>query len=559
MKSTPAFFHALLRGGAVLGVLLLAGCSSVYETEARGDHKRVGERLDQAQQQLRHNEPHSPHVLVEDVPRFTRLSIPYQPYQVLPAHIGRVTMKTTGQHNLRTVAEWIERLVRIPVRVSPDALLPSSQFMVAAPGATAGAATGAGAQGASASNAQAAAASGGRARQDPSQQAAQGLQKLGAPRQLAAQAEPYPIEVNYEGALHGLLDQVAFRAGVRWSYQNGQIHFFRTIRRVIQVRTMPGNLSQTGSVQLGGGISVSSDLEMNIWGGIEKAVADMVSRQGRFRVDPALGTVTVYDAAANVEAVERYLESLNRQLSRQVSLSVELLQVNLNNQFQTGIDWNYVREVVGAGNLMLSGVPSVPSNTAAVGFVKANAAGTTNQLLIKALESFGRVSSSYSSVITTMNRQPAPLGSTSTQSYLRQVTPSVSSTGTGTVTYSSPGLTPGEIVTGFNINLLPILLDSNMVLVQCSISISALKEIVPFTSGTGLAQQTIQQPNVSNFVTQQRMMVRSGDTIVLSGLENETTESRQTDFKRGVLPGWQSTGRDKSTLVVLITPRLMEY
>jgi hypothetical protein len=169
------------------------------------------------------------------------------------------------------------------------------------------------------------------------------------------------------------------------------------------------------------------------------------------------------------------------------------------------------------------------------------------------------VSSAYSSVINTMNRQPVPLGSNNTQSYLKQITPSSTTGAAGALSFGPPGLTPGEIVTGFNMTLLPIVLDSNMVLMQCGISISALQELVTFTSGTGLAQQTIQQPNVSSFQTLQRMAVRSGDTIVLSGFETESANARQSDIKRDVLPGTRTSVRDKSTLVILITPRLLEF
>ena len=119
------------------------------------------------------------------------------------------------------------------------------------------------------------------------------------------------------------------------------------------------------------------------------------------------------------------------------------------------------------------------------------------------------------------------------------------------------GLTPGEFTTGFTLNLLPIVLDSNHVLLKAGITLSTLKELATFTSGEGSAKQSIQQPNISQFTTQQKMMVKSGDTIVLSGFENETTESRQSDLVRKTVPGTKDSNRNKSTLVVLITPRLL--
>lgn len=548
------------RWGFGLAVLWgLSACSSTMEEEGQADHLRLQQRTAEAHRQLQTPAASKPPagVVMETTPRFTRRSIPFDAAQLLPAHIQSVTLKTTGQHPLRTVAEWIERLTRIPVTVTPDALMPASAFALDLNAQGAGAGPGAGA-------AQVAARPGesgdsaGRSTAEASRTAAQAIEREGGPRQTTPDNDPPLLSLDYHGPLQGLLDQVAARAGVLWAYQGGSIRFYRVVSRTIAVRTLPGNLNQSGGVQLSSGMSTTADTEINIWSGIERALQQMVSRQGRLRVDPALGQVLVRDAAHNVEAVERYLEGVNRQLARQVSLSVEVLQVSLDNRFETGIDWQYVRQVTGMGQFVAGGLPLVTGATGNVGFIR-NTPDGSGTLLIRALENFGRVSSAYSSVINTMNRQPVPVGSNTTQSYLKQITPSVTTTSTGAVSYGAPGLTPGEIVTGFNLTLLPIVLDSNMVLMQCGVSISSLKRIDAFSSGTGLAQQTVQQPNVSNFQTLQRMTVRSGDTIVLSGFETESTESKQTDLKRDVVPGTRMSVRGRTTLVVLITPRLLEF
>jgi type IVB pilus formation R64 PilN family outer membrane protein len=320
------------------------------------------------------------------------------------------------------------------------------------------------------------------------------------------------------------------------------------------VKTMPGNLTQSGGVSVGS-MAVNGNSEVNIWSGIEKNLALMMSRYGRFHVDQSMGTVTVHDASINVEAVDRYVDSLNRQLGRQVALHVEVLQVTLSNEHQAGIDWNWVIGFRGGGNINLGGPPTLTKDAASVGFVSGQG---SNEWMVRALERFGRVSSAYASVITTMNRQPVPLGSQSTQSYLKQIGATLTTAANGTSVYGPPSLTPGEVTTGFSMSLLPIVLDSNHVLMHCAINISSLKELVTFSSGVGLAQQSVQQPNVSSFSTQQRMTVKSGETIVLSGYENESTESKQTDVMRNALPGSRVNTRDKTTLVVLITPKLLD-
>lgn len=547
------------RSGCLTLVITLTACTSPIEDRARADHERLQQRTEAATRQLRPTQASSPPALltVEDTMRFTRRSVPFDSGQLLPAHIQSVTMKAAGLHSLRTVAQWIEQLTRIPVTVTHDALMPAFAFELD-PNTQGGGASSAGLS-AGAVGRTPGPSDGADKQPDVNQQAAQTIERLGGPRQLPSDKDPPHFAVDYHGPLQGLLEQVATRAGVHWTYQDGTIRFYRVVSRSIPVRSLPGNLTQSGGVQLSSGMSLTSEVELNIWAGIERSVQQMISRQGRVRVDPALGQVLIRDALRNVEAVERYLEGVNRQLARQVSLNVEVLQVSLNNRFETGIDWNYVRQVTGMGTFSAGALPSVLGNTANLGFIRNNDDGSVSNLIIKALESFGRVSTSYSSVINTMNRQPVPLGAINTQSYLKQITPMATATSTGAVAYGPPGLTPGEIVTGFNLTLLPIVLDSNMVLMQCGISISSLRELTTFSSGTGAAQQTVQQPNVSSFLTLQRMAVRSGDTIVLSGFETESTDSKQNDLKRDAVPGTRTSARDKSTLVILITPRLLEF
>lgn len=544
--------------GVVILALSAVACTSTTEQKAQQDHQATQAKLQTAADQLYAAQRSNPVVKLDPVARFTGKTVVYQPTQMLPAHIGRVTMRMPGRHNLRTVASLIERLVDIPVTMSEDALLPQSEFAPLAStqsqgGASAGAARAPGATG----NAAAQGAQAGAQNEEAAltQSTALAVQKAGGPRSWVALAGAVTdIELNHQGTLVGLLDHVALHMGLKWRYSEGRIHFYRIVSRTFVVKTMPGNLTQSGGVSVGS-MAVNGNSEVNIWSGIEKNLALMMSRYGRFHVDQSMGTVTVHDASINVEAVDRYVDSLNRQLGRQVALHVEVLQVTLSNEHQAGIDWNWVIGFRGGGNINLGGPPSLTKDAASVGFVSGQG---SNEWMVRALERFGRVSSAYASVITTMNRQPVPLGSQSTQSYLKQIGSTLTTAANGTSVYGPPSLTPGEVTTGFSMSLLPIVLDSNHVLMHCAINISSLKELVTFSSGVGLAQQSVQQPNVSSFSTQQRMTVKSGETIVLSGYENESTESKQTDVMRNVLPGSRVNSRDKTTLVVLITPKLLD-
>jgi hypothetical protein len=559
-RHKPAGVSLWKSAWVALGALCTVACTSTIEQKALEDHQATQVRTQLATDQLYAAQRRNPVVKLDTVTRFTGKTVAYQPTQMLPAHIGRVTMRMPGRHNLRTVAGLIERMVNIPVTLSSDALLPQSEFAPMAsaqagasraPGATPSPMTAPGGAGGNAQNPATAVRS---EEAELTKNVARAVQKAGGPRTWLEEAgAETEIELNHQGTLVGLLDHVALHMGLKWRYSEGRIHFYRMVNRTFVVRTMPGNMTQTGGVSVGL-MTVTGNSDVNVWGGIEKNLALLLSRHGRSHVDQSMGSVTVHDASTNVEAVDRYIDSLNRQLGRQVALHVEVLQVTLSNDHQAGIDWGWVVGLNG-GNLSLTGPPSLTKDAASVGIMGTDG---NNQWMVRALERFGRVSSAYASVITTMNRQAVPLGSQSTQSYLRQIGSTTITAANGTSMFGPPSLLPGEITTGFSMILLPIVLDSNHVLMHCAISISSLKGLETFSSGVGLSQQSLQQPNVAKFDTQQRMTVKSGETIVLSGYENDSTESKQTDVVRNALPGSRVNSRNKTTLVVLITPKLLD-
>jgi type IVB pilus formation R64 PilN family outer membrane protein len=531
---------------------------SRYETSISNTHGDISRRAEQANALLRNYPGPTPAVVNSQTPRFTTQSIPLDRNEMLPNHIASVTLRIPGRHNIKTIAALIERATEIPVQVTSDATMSAAMFVPIGMGQMA--------ETPAAAVNPLATPTAFTAPNDKS--IIQRIQRAGGNKLLNENdpATQNDIEVNYSGSLAGLLNQVSLRSDLRWSYESGRIKFYRVVSRTIAVKTLPGGLKLSSSLSLtstgGGTASSSTSSDINIWTGIEKNLANMVSVSGKLVIDPNTGTVTVRDAFRNVEAIEQYLQSLNQNLMRQVAMTVEVLQVNLKNEFQSGIDWNYVSETMRLGQLQLKGPTAVASAETAtsIGLVLKNSAGATNQLLFQALEKFGRVSSSYSTVVTTINRQPVPVGSQTTQSYLKSITPTVLNTigSTGGTAFGAPSLTPGEITTGFSLTLLPILLDSNHVLIECGLSLSSLKSLTSFNSGTGSSLQTIQQPSIGNFGVLQRLVAKSNETIVLSGFDAEVLQSQQIDPLVQKLPGSRAGSKDRTTTVVLITPRLID-
>jgi hypothetical protein len=88
------------------------------------------------------------------------------------------------------------------------------------------------------------------------------------------------------------------------------------------------------------------------------------------------------------------------------------------------------------------------------------------------------------------------------------------------------------------------------------LSVSALRELKEFASGEGVLRNSIQLPAVDDFTTLQRLSVRAGETLVMTGFEREILLRDERDVIRGVVPASQRAKAARQSTVILITPRL---
>lgn len=525
----------------MLAVFGLMACSTT-RSDIKDDQRAQSARAGQAQQTLR--QPMArPAYLVDDVrPKFATRSVPIEPGMRLPPEYGKVVMRLPGRHSLASIAELISRLINLPVVVSPDALLDPAVFMSGAMSAALTNTSKAADRGAVASVGTMAAQAQGRA-------AAMGMTAV-----VQTESElRTTYELNYQGSLAGLLDQLADKAGLQWRYQDGRIVFSRMVTRVFTIKSLFGGVKTSSQLTLGTSATATSTTDSDLWSALEINLKNQLSTFGKLQVDSRGGTVTVTDAMPNVEAMARLIQVQNDTMMRQVILEVEVLQVDLRQEQHLGINWSAVGSFLDAANIstLVSPTSLTPysGNTGgALTFSRGNF-----KLLIAALEEFGKVNTAYSAVLTTTNRQPVPLGVTSNEGYLKQVAAgTVSSTGAST----GSTLTAGTITTGFSLVVTPMVLDSGRVLLESALSVTALRDLKSFSSGVGTLMNSIQLPAIDEFSTLQRLSVKLGDTLVMTGFEREILLRDDLDVVRGVIPGSQRSKSMRQSTVIIITPRL---
>lgn len=409
-----------------------------------------------------------------------------------------------------------------------------------------------------------------------------GMNTMGMPGMYAPNASGFPLNLSYSGSVAGLLDSACSRMGVSWEMGNGEIKLFRYVSKTFRLSALPGdtsmnagigNTTSSGSGATNGGTNASSQSNssaqqagvafsgLSVWKGIEDSIKAMLTTNGKVIVAPALGTVTVTDTPASVSVIEKFMEKQNAALSQQVVVNVRVLSIDLNRGENYGINWDVVYNTMSKnfGFGFSSGTPAI-TGAAALTAAVLNTAGTStnsslqswqgSKALIEALSTQGKVSSVTSASITTLNNQPSPLQVGRQTSYL------ASSQTTLTTGVATTSLTPGSVSTGFSMTLVPHVIDGNKMLLQYAIDMSSLIAMNTLASGTTV----IQSPDLDARTSIQRVMVSSGDTIVVTGFENsETTATTQgvIDSENPALGGSVLGKRKKSTLVILIQPVLL--
>lgn len=375
----------------------------------------------------------------------------------------------------------------------------------------------------------------------------------------------------FSGKVSGMLDLIASRFGVSWEWDGKGIYFFKTKSQTFRLAALPGDTSlasrvgtqsnnATGGSQ-GSQSSGSSSSELragvefaglSIWKGIEDSIRTMMSTDGKLVVTASTGTITVDDTPLVLERVSKFVEEQNKALSRQVVINVRVLAVDLSKSHEYGINWEMVYENIGRSigvSLENLAEPVIGGTNLALRVLPGASMFGGSSAVIQALSKQGRVSQVTSASLVTINNQPAPIQVGRQTAYLASSTTTIGTGGAGnTVT-----LQPGQVTTGFSMNMLPHILDSNRLMLQYSGDISTLTRLSTVVSGGS----SIQTPEIDTRNFMQRTFLNSGETLVVTGFEQFALngDTQGVGSPENLALGGRLTSRDtKTVLVVLIQP-----
>ncbi len=376
------------------------------------------------------------------------------------------------------------------------------------------------------------------------------------------------MRISYRGTLAGLLNEIAAHYGLSWRWRRGAIRFFRYEIRVFPVAVLPGsigtslvltNQSDLGSQGAGtGGASETSSQTVtqsqsnDFWGRLVADLKTMLTAHGTVFADPEAGTVAVTDRPMILRRVGRYLVSINRKMQREVSVSVQVYSLDLSNaalrSFNLNVVFDNLARTYGITETGASPVAAVGGAASLSATLLDTATGRIGQyagshLLVQLLGQYGHVALVTQGSGIALQGQPLPIQVTKTVGYLASAQTTAS-----TLVGQSTALTPGQVTTGFSMIVVPRILTGGRLAMQYAIDLATLNSLTTITSGG----ESIQVPSVSSQRFVQRVLMRSGQTLVLAGFE-QTENSRQGD--QGLLSWFSGTSRARKMIFVTLTAR----
>jgi MSHA biogenesis protein MshL len=290
-------------------------------------------------------------------------------------------------------------------------------------------------------------------------------------------------------------------------------------------------------------------------------------------VNQETGSISVRATSRQQEKVAEFIAQVTGTASRQVLIEATVVEVTLNDNYQSGVDWS----ALGLQGLGYSFTQSFTGQnlTAApyfgIQYSNPNAAvGGAVTSSIKLLDSFGNAKVLSSPRITTLNNQTAVMKVVENKVYFTvkaEVTAATSTTGSiigGTVStpiisYTS---TPNVVPEGFVMNVTPQISEGDIVTLNIRPSITRIVSFVR-DPNPDLARANVvnQIPQIQTREFETVLRVPSGQTAVLGGLMQDSFEEKRDGLpilSRLKLIGdavsyRNDTGR-KTELVVFLRP-----
>ena len=389
----------------------------------------------------------------------------------------------------------------------------------------------------------------------------------------ASWADPSKMLVSYRGSLSGLLDEIGSRFGIWWRYDKNEIYFYKYVTKTFVLYSLP--TKQSLSTNIGGSstdsgsggtsqLTLTNTAELELWSNIEKSITSMIGQGSQLSIDPTNGTISLTATPNEIRRVAQFINEQNARLSRQVAISVKVLQITVDDSDTFGLNLN---------TLFNDGTTSIGLASAASGLSSDIVENMTMTIMpdnwninasIQALSTQATTNIITSGTVTILNNKSAPIQVVTKQNYISEITKTNSG---GDSDYYDLSTETEEIETGFTMNVLPRILEHGRLLLKFDLTLSdllALEKVDLISSADGEESsggEYIQNPIIESRGFTQEVAMKSGESLVLTGyerVENSAEKRGVGSATNSLLGGTAVANKKRSILVIILTPVVLE-
>jgi MSHA biogenesis protein MshL len=349
----------------------------------------------------------------------------------------------------------------------------------------------------------------------------------------------------------------------------------------------------------GTGVNTTSQVQTSsntdFWKDLKEALDIIVPKPGTTVVNHISGVVLVHGLPSQLRSVEQYLRATQLMVERQVMLEAKILDVQLSEKFQNGINWSSFHgkdnrvsigtaasgtllqptggsmlggatETLGAiGSREVFGTPGLAGSivaTALGGGFAGLAVQTANfAALLSFLETQGTVSVLSSPRIATINNQKAVLKVGTDELFVTNVTTTQTSTVSGTT--ATPSITLQPYFSGISLDVTPQIDEEGNIILHVHPAISKVEEKEKIINLGDMGTYTLPLASSNVNETDSIVRVQDGTIVAIGGL---MTHGQSTDRNglagtlnspAGALVGQRGSTMTKRELVVLLKPTVI--
>jgi MSHA biogenesis protein MshL len=353
--------------------------------------------------------------------------------------------------------------------------------------------------------------------------------------------------------------------------------------------TVPGGTMGNPAQRAVDSARVQTTSDYDFWKELGTALNTIVgNHDGRnVIINPTSGVVLVKAAPAELKGVEEYLKATQLVVERQVMLEAKIIEVSLNDSYQTGINWSQFGGIANRFSLGIAAPNATLSGSGAIGASSTGIAAGTNvtanpgaggsllagntgrgffgltfqsnnfSALLSFLEGQGDVQVLSSPRIATTNNQKAVLKVGTDDYFVTGISTNTTTSAAGNVV--TPNITLQPFFSGISLDVTPQIDDEGNIILHVHPQVSVVEEKTKNVNLGDLGTFTLPLASSTINETDSIVRVQDGSIVAIGGLMSQEQSNNRYGLPGvsglpglGQLFGQKSVSNRKRELVILM-------